>query len=208
MSDQRRIGKRIPLADANNRANAMSPPSRLLAKMAGHKPVGTTPQVPAVSIPKNESLVGDGTLDVRHSIQSPPLRPKRISEVTDEDAGSKRNSAASSSSTGTARKRKTHVGPWHLGRTIGKGGTSRVRQVRHAITQETAVAKIIAKSVAEKARTLSLANLTREAESGDPGLMGSKVIPFGLEREIVIMKLLNHPNIVRLFDVWENHNEL
>ena len=34
------------------------------------------------------------------------------------------------------------------------------------------------------------------------------MVPSGIEREIVIMKLLEHPNIVKLYDVWENKNEL
>jgi len=38
--------------------------------------------------------------------------------------------------------------------------------------------------------------------------MGANIIPFGIEREVVIMKLLNHPNVVQLYDVWENRNEL
>jgi len=65
----------------------------------------------------------------------------------------------------------------------------------------------VAKAVAEKARAVSLANLVKSAEE-EPSFANGKVMPFGLEREIVIMKLLNHRNIVRLFDVWENRNEL
>ena len=83
-----------------------------------------------------------------------------------------------------------------------------MRAVRHRFTGQYGAAKIISKSVAEKARALSLANLVKSAEEGDTGLVNGKVIPFGLEREIVIMKLLDHPNIVRLYDVWENRNEL
>jgi hypothetical protein len=30
----------------------------------------------------------------------------------------------------------------------------------------------------------------------------------GIEREIVIMKLIEHPNVLRLFDVWETGSEL
>ena len=31
---------------------------------------------------------------------------------------------------------------------------------------------------------------------------------FGIEREIVIMKLIDHPNVMNLFDVWETNGEL
>jgi len=30
----------------------------------------------------------------------------------------------------------------------------------------------------------------------------------GIEREIVIMKLIEHPNVLRLMDVWETSAEL
>ena len=29
-----------------------------------------------------------------------------------------------------------------------------------------------------------------------------------IEREIVIMKLIDHPNVLNLYDVWETTNEL
>lgn len=132
-------------------------------------------------------------------------------EETQPQPDSKRNSAISTTSTvasNSGRKRKTHIGPWQLGKTIGKGGCSRVRIVRHSQTGEHGAAKIISKAVAEHARAISLANLVKSAEN-DPSLKsGGRVIPFGLEREIVIMKLLDHPNIVKLYDVWENRNEL
>ena len=70
-------------------------------------------------------------------------------------------------------------------------------------------AKIISKANAEKVRALSLANLIESAEKGDNNLLvDGKIIPFGLDREITIMKLLEHKNIVRLYDIWENRNEL
>lgn len=82
-----------------------------------------------------------------------------------------------------------------------------MRIVRHSGTGDYGAAKIISKATAEKVRALSLANLIESAEQ-DPSLAGGRVIPFGLEREICIMKLLDHPNIVRLHDIWENRNEL
>lgn len=30
----------------------------------------------------------------------------------------------------------------------------------------------------------------------------------GIEREIVIMKLIEHPNVMRLYDVWETTSDL
>lgn len=40
------------------------------------------------------------------------------------------------------------------------------------------------------------------------GGIGPRQIPSGLEREVVIMKLIEHPNVINLYDVWENRGEL
>ena len=37
---------------------------------------------------------------------------------------------------------------------------------------------------------------------------GLRTMPFGIEREVVIMKLISHPNVINLYDVWENRGEL
>jgi serine/threonine-protein kinase HSL1 (negative regulator of Swe1 kinase) len=76
------------------------------------------------------------------------------------------------------------------------------------MTGQYGAAKIISKTTAEKVRALSLANLIKSAEQDPAFHLDGKVIPFGLEREICIMKLLDHPNIVRLYDIWENRDEL
>lgn len=194
--------RRKPLVDASHRANVGS------AHLAQEKPASS----PASRLPHNESFVPNGTLAVHQGTETPQsLEDKRLSSLSKEDQpDSKRNSAISNASTNasyTNKRRKTHIGPWHLGKTIGKGGCSRVRLVQHMQSGQKGAAKIISKQVAEKARAVSMANLVEQAQY-DPTLEGGTVMPFGLEREIVIMKLLNHRNIVRLYDVWENRNEL
>ncbi|KAF2098131.1 Pkinase-domain-containing protein [Rhizodiscina lignyota] len=198
--------RRRPFNDASSRANASHPSAQNV------KPTATAS--PMRHVPHNESFVGNGTLAVRYdgSPQSPAVENKRLSTLSkEEQPNSKRNSAISNASTNASvpnnRRRKTHIGPWHLGRTIGKGGGSRVREVRHFVTGQKGAAKIISKQVAENARAISMANLVEQARN-DPTLTGGKFMPFGLEREIVIMKLLDHKNIVKLYDVWENRNEL
>lgn len=39
------------------------------------------------------------------------------------------------------------------------------------------------------------------------GNRAEKVL-LGIEREIVIMKLIDHPNVLSLYDVWETSSEL
>lgn len=81
--------------------------------------------------------------------------------------------------------------------------------MRHKTRDQYGAVKIITRTVAESTRAQSLANLIETTKgSMGPSAMGHKPIPYGLEREIAVMKLLEHPNIVRLYDVWENRNEL
>ncbi|KAF2017300.1 Pkinase-domain-containing protein [Aaosphaeria arxii CBS 175.79] len=201
--------RRQVLGDASSRANEDKSSHARRSVKGGLEGSATSSPV---RLPHNESLEPNGSLAVRHPPEPSPEN-KRLSAVINDGArphNPKRDSEISNASTnasGTSRRRKTCIGPWELGKTVGRGGCSRVRIVRHMGTGEYGAAKIISKATAEKVRALSLANLIASAET-DPTLAAGKLIPFGLEREICIMKLLDHPNIVRLHDVWENRNEL
>lgn len=144
--------------------------------------------------------------------QSP--RNERLSAIVeDSQRKSKRNSEISTASTtASGTKRKSYVGRWQLGKTIGKGGCSTVRLVRHKDTGQVGAAKIISRKMAESVRAQSLANLAETPDRSLQDLVAAGRAmpppPPGLLREIAIMKLLSHDNIVQLFDVWENHNEL
>ncbi|EAT84817.2 hypothetical protein SNOG_07351 [Parastagonospora nodorum SN15] len=198
--------RRRALAETSSRGNEVPQAQRRGDKLSRDQMPSSSPQ----PLPHNESLVPNGSLAVRHE-QQPSPENKRLSAVQahyPRPHGNKRDSEVSNASTNassTNRRRKTSIGPWQLGRTIGRGGCSRVRLVRHTGTGQYGAAKIISKATAEKVRALSLANLIKSAEQD---VTTGKVIPFGLEREICIMKLLDHPNIVRLYDIWENRNEL
>ncbi|EPQ56490.1 Pkinase-domain-containing protein, partial [Gloeophyllum trabeum ATCC 11539] len=90
------------------------------------------------------------------------------------------------------------IGSWKIGRVIGKGSSEgRVRIARHSRTGQYAAVKIVSKTSILESR-MSLENLENDAER----------ILLAIEREIVIMKLIDHPNILRLYDVWETSNEL
>lgn len=114
-------------------------------------------------------------------LEDTPMPPKSHSAASSED---KRLSQTSSSA---SKKTKTHVGPWRLGRTLGRGASGRVRLAKHTTTGRLAAVKIVPKSVV--------------ADNIDKA-------PYGIEREVIIMKLIQHPNVMALYDVWENKGEL
>ena len=132
---------------------------------------------------------------------------RRISAIAEEEQRSTNRDSQISASTNASGKsrRKTHVGPWRLGKTVGKGASGRVRKARHAYTGQDAAIKIVSKKSAELLRSTSLAVMDTMVSAAKDG---KRVIPFGIEREVVIMKLIEHPNIISLYDVWENRGEL
>jgi len=137
---------------------------------------------------------------------------KRISAiVNDAPPNPNRNSAISTASAASGKsRRKTHVGPWQLGRTLGKGATGRVRLAKHAVTGQVAAVKIVSKKSAFMAQSASMLQMTKisKEDPNMPSSAGFRMMPFNIEREVVIMKLIQHPNIVNLYDVWENRGEL
>lgn len=84
------------------------------------------------------------------------------------------------------------IGPWKLGKTLGRGATGRVLLATHQTTGQKAAVKVVSKSELQD----------EETEKNGDGL------PYGIEREIIIMKLLTHPNVLRLYDVWETSKAL
>ncbi|KAG0324315.1 hypothetical protein BGZ99_001973 [Dissophora globulifera] len=79
-----------------------------------------------------------------------------------------------------------YVGPYLLGRTLGKGSSGCVKLARHRKTNEQVAVKIISKA----------------------SLVNKAAVHRGIEREIAIMKLINHPHVIRLYDVYETEKEL
>ena len=196
---------RSPLRDAQSRINiGTPPPSR--PPQNKHKSALSSSSAPFP--PHHDSLMPNAPINLRNPAGQ-TAQHQRSGSFHD----SKRTSQISSTSTNAevhGRRRKTHIGPWELGADVGKGGCGKVRKVRHKVTGEQAAAKIISKRIAEKARSESLASLVANSRRSNAGALalGANIIPFGIEREVVIMKLLNHPNVVQLYDVWENRNEL
>nr|XP_015802054.2 serine/threonine-protein kinase MARK2 isoform X3 [Nothobranchius furzeri] len=77
-----------------------------------------------------------------------------------------------------------HVGNYRLLKTIGKGNFAKVKLARHVLTGKEVAVKIIDKA------QLNSSSLQK------------------LFREVRIMKMLNHPNIVKLFEVLETEKTL
>lgn len=99
-------------------------------------------------------------------------------------------------------KKRSHndppaVGPWKLSKLIGQGASGRVRLAVHTRTQQTAAVKIIPKQMLFNSR-MSLRDLSAKQDK----------FTLGIEREIVIMKLIEHPNLLGLWDVYETSKEL
>jgi serine/threonine-protein kinase HSL1, negative regulator of Swe1 kinase len=152
-------------------------------------------QVPTLTIENRPIQEGNSILSRPMVVTHPPT--------------SNRASASSQPSTSLALNPiKSCIGPWQLGQNVGAGAVGKVRQVRHVMTGQTAAAKIISKGTANKVCARSLANLVSRVGNGDYEMAGDFALPLSLEREIVIMRLLEHHNIARIYDVWENCDEV
>ncbi|XP_007574657.1 serine/threonine-protein kinase MARK2 isoform X8 [Poecilia formosa] len=88
-----------------------------------------------------------------------------------------------SGSTATSDE-QPHIGNYRLLKTIGKGNFAKVKLARHVLTSKEVAVKIIDKT------QLNSSSLQK------------------LFREVRIMKMLNHPNIVKLFEVIETEKTL
>ncbi|KIY47390.1 Pkinase-domain-containing protein, partial [Fistulina hepatica ATCC 64428] len=89
------------------------------------------------------------------------------------------------------------IGLWVLGECIGKGASGRVKLARHQYTGQLAAVKI-----------LPLAPLVNSRNSISTLKAKSEKQRLGIDREITMMKLMNHPNIMRIYDVFEGEKEL
>ncbi|KAF9266853.1 Pkinase-domain-containing protein [Marasmius fiardii PR-910] len=89
------------------------------------------------------------------------------------------------------------IGAWKMGRTIGKGSSGRVKLARHAKTGQMAAVKIVSKSF-----------LYSHTESLDQAVSEAEYKELSLQREIIVMKLIEHPNVMRLYDVWDLPDEI
>ncbi|KNE55868.1 CAMK/CAMKL/BRSK protein kinase [Allomyces macrogynus ATCC 38327] len=101
------------------------------------------------------------------------------------------------SATSTMSPRPTsgtnRIGPYVLSKVLGQGSTGRVRLGVHYRTGQKVAIKIIPKT----------AMLGHGASAAHAQNLAKK-----MEREIVIMKLVQHPSVMQLYDVYETDEEL
>lgn len=90
-----------------------------------------------------------------------------------------------------------YIGQWIIGECVGKGANGRVRIAKHRRTGQLAAVKIIPLHPVTSSRA-SIATQQARLEKKR----------FGVDREIIMMKLMNHPNIIRIYDVFEGEREL
>ncbi|OAA67641.1 Serine/threonine-protein kinase domain protein [Cordyceps fumosorosea ARSEF 2679] len=129
-------------------------------------------------------------------------------QASEEDKRMSQASYASTSSSHSKKNYKTHIGPWQLGRTLGKGSSARVRLCRHNITNQLAAVKIVNRRMAYLVQDSSLAALSKwDSHLPEPS-DGHMRVPMAIEREVAILKLIEHPNIMKLYDIWENRSEI
>lgn len=117
-------------------------------------------------------------------------RPPLVQVIENSGQESKSSSSRSSmprcrnSVATTTSDDQPHIGNYRLLKTIGKGNFAKVKLARHVLTGKEVAVKIIDKT------QLNSSSLQK------------------LFREVRIMKMLNHPNIVKLFEVIETEKTL
>ncbi|ORY89975.1 hypothetical protein BCR43DRAFT_480777 [Syncephalastrum racemosum] len=94
----------------------------------------------------------------------------------------RRRSSGALSTTGSMHKPRRCIGDYYVGKTLGKGASGRVKLGVHRVTGEQVAIKIISKS----------------------HLMANPTIEKAVRREVAIMKLINHPNVMGLIDVIDD----
>ncbi|TEA11049.1 putative serine/threonine-protein kinase HSL1 [Colletotrichum sidae] len=218
MSETYRAGahnpsSRPPLADATQRvinASSKKPIKQVKSRdkaIAENRQLGTYDRQRLI----DELPVSGARAAAAANSRNPAVARARASQDTDP---SKRMSQVSQTSTVPSSKRssgygyKTHIGPWLLGKTLGKGSSARVRLCKHRISGELAAVKIVPKKTAYLIQAGSLAELHDYDDSLPERINGEMRVPLSIEREVAILKLVDHPNVMKVYDIWENRSEI
>ncbi|KAF4806703.1 putative serine/threonine-protein kinase HSL1 [Colletotrichum siamense] len=199
---------RPPLADATQRVNNTSSkvPVVKSSKSSDKSSSRAHHNITSDELPITHARAAASAASSRN-----PVARARASQDTDP---TKRHSQVSQASTAASSKRssgysyKTHIGPWLLGKTLGKGSSARVRLCKHRISGELAAVKIVPKKTAYLIQAGSLAELHDYDDSLPERINGEMRVPLSIEREVAILKLVDHPNVMKVYDIWENRSEI
>ncbi|KAG1172393.1 hypothetical protein G6F70_006506 [Rhizopus microsporus] len=112
-----------------------------------------------------------------HSRRSSTATTRSTKSIRD-----RRRSSGALSTHSQSQKPKRYIGDYIVGKTLGKGASGRVKLGVHKNTGEQVAIKIISKT----------------------HLAGNPAIEKAVRREIAIMKLINHPNVMSLIDVIDD----
>jgi len=210
MADAMVAKARSPLAETTNRMNSTFPPlSQQRAKSyyeQNQAAYNSNNHQVAHARPEEDQDAGDTT-----AATAAAAAYHRHHQTAHTAEGDKRMSQASYASTSSSRSKKnykTHIGPWQLGRTLGKGSSARVRLCRHNLTNQLAAVKIVNRRMAYLVQDSSMAALSKWDSCLPDENNGEMRVPMAIEREVAILKLIEHPNIMKLYDIWENRSEM
>ncbi|KAM0527237.1 hypothetical protein ACHAPS_002914 [Verticillium nonalfalfae] len=212
---------RPPLGDATYRINNNLPNASAKSPKS-HGPEANGARIdPVVSLVNPDIEMSDEPTvsephahDGGHNCAAPPSGPQprhprtRAVQETDPSKRVSQASTAPSSNRSSNCSYKTQVGPWQLGKTLGKGSSARVRLCRHRLSGELAAVKIIPKKTAYLIQHGSLAALHQYDDSLPDRIDGEMRVPMSIEREVAILKLVDHPNVMKVYDIWENRSEI
>ncbi|KAI9016841.1 kinase-like domain-containing protein [Hyaloraphidium curvatum] len=110
------------------------------------------------------------------------------------DVPQQRPQVQRSGSEGFVKPVAGRVGPWILGRTLGSGSVGKVKLATHKDTGQRVAIKIVPKE-----------EVYKDDRKGAPRKRDHRL---KLEREVAIMKLIKHPNVLELYDVYESDTDL
>ncbi|KAL2885765.1 Serine/threonine-protein kinase HSL1 [Ceratocystis lukuohia] len=197
---------RQPLSDAPTRANQGRRYSSLPAGIRGNGKKYRAPELVAI--------MGDGPVtamqqdEVMRSERAAThsLRHKALHNAyaQQSDNGNVYRQPSIDLSARCERGYKINIGPWKLAHTLGRGASAEVKFCRHRVTGQPAACKIVSKHSSTLIQAGSLAALDRIDARMQQKLKNQMRVPVAVEREVAILKLVQHPNIMKLYDIWEN----
>lgn len=198
--------RRAPLGDATDRIVNASPQKP--GKHSGPQDSKPNPlRAHPISVASTKTHLKKGTALASSTLVSSVKSHAKPPAPVDTAYKNSRFSQISTSSSASNGNRKTHIGPWQLGRTLGKGSAARVRLARHTTTQDVVAVKILAKDMTQITTAGSMAELDKWDRTRDE-FNAQRQIPLSIEREVAVLKLIDHPHIVKLHDIWENRAEM